>query len=161
MLVTAAEFGGAAGTGIFVGAPGEAGVFGVLGDIGEDVCHAGHAFACRFDVEFGYWVGSLGPISARLDSRLRGNDRIVRGNGGFLVAVVVAIFSAIGHGVNCCRLGSGEFFLECEEADGSLYAVYGVFAIAVGAHFVGEFAGDGCAADHDADLVAESDVFEV
>ena len=58
-------------------------------------------------------------------------------------------------------IGSGEFFLECEEADGGFYAVYGVFAVAVGAHFVGELTGDGCAADHDADLVAESDVFEV
>ena len=61
----------------------------------------------------------------------------------------------------CRSLGSGELFLEREEADGGLYAVYGVFAIAVGAHLVGEFAGDGRSANHDADFVAESDVFEV
>ena len=58
VLVSAAEFGGAAGSGVFVGASGEAGVFGVLGDLGEDVCHAGHAFACGFDVDL--WVCFVG-----------------------------------------------------------------------------------------------------
>ncbi len=145
----------------------------MLGDVGEDVCHAGHAFARGFDVEFGRWWSIVGPIpfAAILGSRVRGNDVIVHGNdvivrGNDLIVrgndvVVVAVVLAICHGGGALGFVSGELFLEREEADCSLYAVYGVFSVAVGAHFVGEFSGDGCAADHDADFVAEPDVFEV
>jgi len=138
----------------------------VLRDVGEDVCHAGHAFARGFDVEFGRWWSIVGPIpfAAVLDSRVRGNDVIVRGidvivrgNDVVVAAVILAIF----HGGGALGFVSGELFLEREETDSCLYAVYGVFSVAVGSHFIGEFSGDRCTADHDADFVAEPDVLEV
>ena len=97
-----------------------AGVFGVLGDVGEDVCHAGQAFACGFDVDFGgiVWFPPLTPLG----SGFRRNDVVVVALGIPCAAAslgaspcasrrggkgVVAIF----HGLMLTR-GSGELFLE-------------------------------------------------
>ncbi len=56
VLVAASEFGCASRFRVFVWASGECGYFGVLCDVFEDVCHALHAFARCFDIEFGWFV---------------------------------------------------------------------------------------------------------